>query len=64
MQAMAGIDDQPLGQAKGNAIHHPLQLLRHLRWRLRIGIATGVQLNGRRPYATRCFDLTFIGIDE
>ncbi|MNE84270.1 hypothetical protein D3C80_1811580 [compost metagenome] len=64
MQAVAGIDDQALGQAERHAIGHALQFLGDFSRRVRIGVAAGVQFDGRRPYAARSFDLALVGIDE
>ena len=64
VQAVAGIDDQALGQAKRHAIGHALEFFSHFGRRLGIGVTTGVQFDGRRTDATRRFDLPLVGIDE
>lgn len=64
MQAMAGVDDQPLGQANSNAVDDTLQLLGHFTGRLGIGITPGVQLDGRRADPLGGLDLALVGVDE
>ncbi len=46
MQAMTGIDDQPLGETKRDTIDDPLQFFGNFSRGLSIGIATGVQFDG------------------
>ncbi|MCY1426269.1 hypothetical protein D9M71_420870 [compost metagenome] len=61
---MAGIDDQAVGQAELDAIANPRQLQGDFRRSVGIGVAAGVQLDGRRADPGRSRNLTFVGIDE
>ncbi|MNF00743.1 hypothetical protein D3C80_1996210 [compost metagenome] len=51
MQAVAGIDDQPLGHAKGHTVSDALELFSHFGRRLGIGVTAGVQFDGRGAHA-------------
>ena len=51
VQAMAGIDDQPLSQTKRHTLCHTLQLLSYFGRGLRVSIAAGVQFDSRCTYA-------------
>ncbi|MNN87623.1 hypothetical protein D3C81_2052010 [compost metagenome] len=64
MQAMTGIDDQPLSQAAGHAVGHALQLFGDFGRSLGIGITAGVQFDGRGTHALGSLDLPLIGIDK
>lgn len=47
MQAVTGVDDQALGETKRYAVGYPLQFFGDFSRGLSIGIATGMQFNGR-----------------
>ena len=64
MQAMAGIDDQTMGHAASDAVPDARQLTGSVFRALGVGIATGVQFDGRRADALGRFDLQRLGIDK
>ena len=64
MQAMAGIDDQPLGAAQAHACADAFQLLGLAGGIGGVGVAAGVQFDRRRADAARGADLAFLGVDE
>ena len=64
MQAMPGIDDQPLTHAKRHAVLDALKLFGKLGWRLGIGITSSMQLDRWGTDTARGLDLPLVGIDE
>src|SRR5690606_39303028 len=64
MQAVPGVDDQPVAETELDTIANPRQLTGTLGNAVRVGVPPGMQFDGRRTDACGRFDLPGIGVDE
>src|SRR5690606_41863928 len=64
VQAVPGIDDQPLGAAQAHTVADALQFPGLAGGVRGVGVAAGVQLDGRRADPARGADLAFLGRSE